>query len=207
MCFSLCTYRGEEVNELLNMYVQRGTSLLPIKNRSGPQPRISLTYRVPSFPLVSVRATLDVFPAHKSTFFGSSFSFYSTMDDSNVLSPPDFLLTHTIALPVFSYHKVQRPPHSLETNKAYEQNGIPPCVLNEQARELVPPPLRCCRLTFSTSNLLSSCKHVLGQLIPKREAILILQTIFLQLRLLLYQKSWNRLTVYILSSTLNIKVF
>lgn len=73
--------------------------------------------------------TIPDCPADKATFLGSSFSLYSTLDDSIIPSPKLPLIHHT-TLPIFSEHRVYRAFRSLETNGVFFFRTI--CLLESQ---------------------------------------------------------------------------
>ena len=112
--------------------------------------------------------TIAVSPIDKASLFGSRFSSNSTLDDSNIPSPPDAPLTNPMTLPVISFRTVRKALLSLDTSKAYGPDGIHPRVLKECASELAPVLARLFRFCLKTKTFPSSWKHALIHPIPKK---------------------------------------
>ena len=79
----------------------------------------------------------------KANLFGSYFSAYSSLSDSN---PPPQTFSNPIPSIILSTRKVRRVLRSLKTDKASGPDGIPPRFLKEFADELAPVPCRLFRL-------------------------------------------------------------
>ena len=119
-------------------------------------------------PLFRSDDTIAVSPADKANLFGSLFSANSSLDDSNVASPPTLPLNNPMSPPIISERRVRRALCSLKTNKAYGPDGIPPRILREFANELAPVLCRLFRLILKTGTYPSSWKHTLVQPVPKK---------------------------------------
>ena len=119
-------------------------------------------------PLFRSDRTIAVSPTEKANLFGSLFSSNSSLDDSNVASPPNLPLDNPMPPPIISERRVRRALSSLKTNKAYGPDGIPPRILREFAIELAPVLCRLFRLILKTGTFPSSWKHSLVQPVPKK---------------------------------------
>jgi len=96
--------------------------------------------------------------------FGSLFSSNSTLDDSHIPSPSDAPLINPMSLPFISFHAVKKILLSLDTSKAYWQDGIPPCVIKEFDSEFAPVLARLFRFCLKTQTFPLSWKHALYSL-------------------------------------------
>ena len=122
-----------------------------------------------SFPsLIHPDGSIACSTTDKANPFGSYFSTYSSLSDSNVPDPHTQPLSNPLLSIIISTCKVRRVLCSLKTDKASSPDGNPPGFLKEFADELAP--VLCClfRLIFISCTFPSSWKHALVQPVPKK---------------------------------------
>ena len=80
-----------------------------------------------SFPsLIRPDGSIACSPTDKANLFGSYFSAYSSLNDSNAPDPPIQPLSNPIPSIIISAHKIHQVLRSLKTDKASGPDGIPP---------------------------------------------------------------------------------
>ena len=93
------------------------STLLLLKNVSGPYPKKSSTTSNSSFPsLIRLDGSIACSPTDKANLFGSYFSANSSLSDSNAPDPSTQPLSNPIPSIIISARKVRRVLRSLKTD-------------------------------------------------------------------------------------------
>ena len=119
-------------------------------------------------PFICPDYSLVCSPTDKSNFFSSYFSANFSLSNSNDPDPPILPFINSMRSIIISDHKVYQVLFSLMTKKASGPDGIPPSFLKDFAEELAPLLYHLFASILNTNIYLSSWKHTLAQLVPKK---------------------------------------
>ena len=131
---------------------------------------IKQNFTTSSFPpLVKPDGSVATSAVDKASIFAAQFALNSTLDESN-LPQPDLMPLSEPAMPELriSWHKLRKVLDSLDTDKAYGLDGVPPRVLKNCAAELAPSLHRLFKLILKTNIFPSSWKVAVTQPVPKK---------------------------------------